>query len=223
MCVCQATTKSAFGSLLQLLQSCKWSSHFALLRLGLPCRFGAGRPSSLLTRAPSLCNCIPGVQKLKHAHQTVSAKPACREQVYTEEVTLLHKLLVGSNFHRTGICSLHCSLHCMLQSGWPHKFAPGRAMCKASLMVGPKSTVGISGGNGSWQGSSGTACSGREASSHTCSYFLNIKMLMLLQSPLLMRKPFALQLAGILVMNACIHAVRCVSQQTLLCIVPARH
>ena len=76
---------------------------------------------------------------------------------------------VTSNFRYTVICSLCCNLHCMLQSGWPHKLAPGRAMCKASLMVGPKSTAGISGGNGSWQGSSGTACSGREASSHTCN------------------------------------------------------
>ena len=68
-------------------------------------------------------------------------------------------------------------------------------------MVGPKSSAGISGGNGSWQGSSGTACSGREASSHTCSHGENLKILMLQQSSFLMGKPFALQLPGILVLN----------------------
>lgn len=85
-------------------------------------------------------------------------------------------------------------------------------------MVGPRSTAGISGGNGSWHGSSGTACSGREASSHTCRYGLIINILMQLQSD---GEAFALQLSG--AEHACTVAVRCLSQQTPLCILQARH
>lgn len=59
------------------------------------------------------------------------------------------------------------SANCTLQSGCPQTFELGNAICSASLMAGPKSTACICGGNGSWQGSSGTASSGREASSHT--------------------------------------------------------